>query len=159
MSGTFRPIYPDESVILSWDKTSQWALAASPSITASNFESIAGAVVWSVQIPGSITALVGTLSVQVNNSNPIYRSDVSGISWTVNPLQNQPSEGKRVRAAINPSFTANWTTVGTVGGASVAQSITAFTIPARYVRLLGVGVTALTTTPAFVWSDGMSQGN
>lgn len=161
MGGTYRPIYEDEQVELQWDTTSQWAVAA-PSVSATNFQPIAGATVWTIQIPDSVSGVAGgkcgNLIVQVNNARPVMRADVSGIPWTVNPLLNQPSEGKRNRIAINPSFTGSWTSIGVIGG---TVSISAFPVPARYVRLTGVGVTAMvkSSSAALVWSSGMSQGN
>ena len=160
MSGTYRPMYETDAACFNRDTTSQWAVAAGAAITASNFQSIAGAISWTIQIPDAVTGLaggrVGNLVVQVNNSNPVTRAAVSGIAWTTSPLLRQPSQGQHNVVAISPSFTACWSSVGTVGG---TVSITAFTLPARYVRLFGLGLTALSANNAYLWTDGMSHGN
>lgn len=161
MSGSYRPIYENESVTFQLDRSSPWSLLATTSVTASNFQSIEGSAVWTIQIPDAVTGLqggkVGNLVVQVNNSNPIYNASLSSIPWTTNPLMNQPGMGKRNVFAVNSGFTANWSSLGTIGG---TVSISAFTCPSRYVRLFGVGLTALVgSSAAFLFSEGMSRGN
>lgn len=163
MSATYRSVYDDESISLQWDRTSHWALAAGTSISATNFQTMFGASHWTVHLPDAVTGAaggkVGTLVVQINNTNPIVRGDrVGNIKWTVNPLQNQPTQGNKNVIIVNSGFTANWISIGTVGG---GVSLTAFQIPARYVRLFGVGVTGLASgvSAAVLFSNVMSQGN
>lgn len=165
MGGTYRPIYDNEAVALQWDQSSPWyglLGSATTSISATNFQSIAGASFWSIQLPGSLqgagSGLIGTLTVQINNSNPIQNAATSGIPWTTNPLLNQPSMGKRNVLNLNTAFTANWVNVGTVNG--FTNPISGFNLAARYVRVSGGGVSALVNNNVvLVWSDGMSVGN
>jgi hypothetical protein len=160
MSTTYRPIYDTENVTFQFDTNSAWQSlpGVSASVSATNFQSVAGAFLWTVQVPNALTAAVGTLNVQINNSNAILRGDArsgsGNIQWTVNPILNQTSQGKRNVIMVNSGFTANWTTVGTV------QSLSAFQIPARFVRLTGVGTSALVgSSVALLWTEGMTVGN
>jgi len=162
MSGTFRPIYEDDAITFQRDTTSPWAtLPGLSAITATNFQTVAGSTNWAIQVPDSISGLaggkVGNLIVQVNFKNPLIQGPASGYKHTTNPLLNQPSMGNRNIFAINSGFTASWSSVGVIGG---TVSLSAFNIPARYVRLLGLGVTALTQSNSILlWTDGMSNGN
>jgi hypothetical protein len=160
VGGSFRPIYEDEVVAFQRDTTSRWASlpGVSSSVTATNFQQVLGSGTWTILIPPALTSQVGvSLTVQVNFSNPIVRSDHKDINWTVNPLQNQPSMNAKTIIAINSGFTASWQTIGVV---ATGTPVSAFSIPARYVRLTGAGVNALSgSNSILIWHDGMSQGN
>jgi len=160
MGGTYRPMYDADVAAFSLDTTSPWATmpGVTAAVTATNFQYVGGAAFWSIQVIPSLSAGITTpLVVQVNNSNPIVNagSTAAGsfyIPYAVNPLMNSPNwRGAHRSSYINSGFTANWTSIG------IVSSITAFSIPARFVRLVGLGATA--GAVAYLWTDGMSQGN
>jgi len=164
MGGSYRPVYDDDELAFSRDTTSNWGVTLSATVTATNFHYINGSQSYSITVANGLSGLpggkAGVLTVEVNNSKLVDRSGSGNLDWTVNPVVNQhPTMGQRHQPVLNPSFTANWCKIG-VFDTSVA-SITSFNgIPARFIRLRGLGLTAAVGgTIGYLWTDGMSQGN
>ena len=152
----FRPIYEDDSINLNWDKS--LTAAANGSITATNTLYV-GASNYTICIPRSATGLLfsgGGVTAEVNSFNIADPATSGSYRFVVNKLLAQPTQGNRRNIAVNPSFSAMWVSV-----TSLNKEYTNFIdIPTRYVRLRGVGVTALTggLGSASVWGNNFTQG-
>ena len=153
-NGSFRLLYEDDVLALRRDTTSSFTAAG---LTATNFVFV-GAPNWTIMLTPSLSSagISGNITVQGNNTNLIDRS-ISGLYWSVNPLLKQGSgQQGGFHQNYNPSFKSNWNDIATLSAGYTVLSIS--NIPVRYIRLQGLALTAANFA-AYVWTDGMSQGN